>query len=166
VAVQFIMELTDLIKPELILTDLKSKNRWEVIEELIDYLVEKKVIKAEDRDSIVDVVKKREQTMSTGIGFGVGLPHASTTLISEVVGVMGRSKEGIEFDALDNQKVKLVLLFLVPKGQFQKHLHTLSNIAKLLHRQEFLQELLDAPDANAMYEIIKKYSKGSHIDGK
>lgn len=160
------MELTDLLKPELILTDLKSKNRWQVIEELIDYLVEKKRIRPEDRNSIVDVVKRREQTMSTGIGFGVGLPHASTALISEVVGVMGRSTEGIEFDSLDNEKVKLVLLFLVPQGQFQKHLHTLSNIAKLLHRQELLQQLLDAPDATTMYEIIKKYGKGSHINGK
>lgn len=160
------MELTDLLKPELILTDLKSKNRWEAIEELIDYLVEKKRIKPEDRNSIVEVVKKREQTMSTGIGFGVGLPHASTALISEVVGVMGRSREGIEFDSLDNQKVKLVLLFLVPQGQFQKHLHTLSNIAKLLHKQELLQQLLEAPDSDTMFEIIKKYGKGSQINGK
>jgi mannitol/fructose-specific phosphotransferase system IIA component (Ntr-type) len=96
--------------------------------------------------------------MSTGIGFGIGIPHASTDLIKEVVGALGRSKKGIEFDALDNQPVNLVVLFLVPQGQFQKHLHTLASIAKLLHVKEFRQELEQAPDVATMYEIIKKYS--------
>ena len=79
--------------------------------------------------------------MSTGIGFGIGIPHASTDLIYEVVGALGRSQKGVNFDALDNQPVKLVMLFLVPQGQFQKHLHTLANIAKLLHKADFRQAL-------------------------
>ncbi len=58
-------------------------------------------------------------------------------LIFEVVGALGRSSRGVNFDALDNQPVKLVMLFLVPQGQFQKHLHTLANIAKLLHKADF-----------------------------
>jgi mannitol/fructose-specific phosphotransferase system IIA component (Ntr-type) len=93
--------------------------------------------------------------MSAGIGFGIGIPHASTDLISEVVGALGRSKTGVNFDALDNQPVKLVMLFLVPQGQFQKHLHTLANIAKLLHKAEFRQALEQAPDADAMLQIVR-----------
>ena len=61
----------------------------------------------------------------------------------------------MNFDALDNQPVNLVMLFLVPQGQFQKHLHTLANIAKLLHKKEFRQALEQAPDAEAMYKAIK-----------
>jgi mannitol/fructose-specific phosphotransferase system IIA component (Ntr-type) len=97
--------------------------------------------------------------MSTGIGFGIGIPHASTDLISEVVGALGRSTRGIEFDALDNQPVKLVMLFLVPQGQFQKHLHTLANIAKLLHKTEFRQSLEQAPDALRMFEVIDAFGR-------
>ena len=93
--------------------------------------------------------------MSTGIGFGIGIPHASTDLIYDVVGAFGRSKKGVNFDALDNQPVNLVMLFLVPQGQFQKHLHTLANIAKLLHNKEFRQALEAAPDAEEMMKIIK-----------
>ena len=96
--------------------------------------------------------------MSTGIGFGIGIPHASTDLIPEVVGALGRSGKGINFDALDNQPVNLVMLFLVPQGQFQRHLHTLASIAKLLHIKEFRQELEQAPDAPAMFQVILKYS--------
>ena len=67
----------------------------------------------------------------------------------------GRSKNGVNFDALDNQPVNLVMLFLVPQGQFQKHLHTLANIAKLLHKAEFRQALEQAPDADAMLQIVR-----------
>jgi mannitol/fructose-specific phosphotransferase system IIA component (Ntr-type) len=77
-----------------------------------------------------------------------------------VVGAFGRSRQGIDFDALDNQPVTLVMLFLVPQGQFQKHLHTLADIAKLLHKKEFRQALEAAPDAAAMYSIIKANSAG------
>ena len=90
--------------------------------ELIQYTPTTTKIRPENREAIVAVVKKRESSMSTGIGFGIGIPHASTDLIHEVVGALGRSKKGIEFDALDNQPVNLVVLFLVPQGQFQKHL--------------------------------------------
>ena len=66
-------------------------------------------------------------------------------------------RQGVNFDALDNQPVNLVMLFLVPQGQFQKHLHTLANIAKLLHKKEFRQALEEAPDAAAMFKIIREY---------
>jgi mannitol/fructose-specific phosphotransferase system IIA component (Ntr-type) len=75
--------------------------------------------------------------MSTGIGFGIGIPHASTNLVSEVIGAIGRSRNGVQFEALDGKSVRLVMLFLVPQGQFQKHQHTLANLAKLLHNHDF-----------------------------
>lgn len=152
------MDLGDILSPEQIEADLKATTRWEAIDELINNLVSCSKIKADDREAIVTVVRKRESSMSTGIGFGIGIPHASTDLIYEVVGAFGRSKKGLNFDALDNQPVNLVMLFLVPQGQFQKHLHTLAKIAKLLHKKEFRQALEEAPDAQAMYHIIKTES--------
>ena len=154
----FSMDLGDILSPEVVTADLQASDRWEAIDELIGRLVTANKIKPENREAIVAVVKKRETSMSTGIGFGIGIPHASTDLISEVVGAFGRSKKGINFDALDNQPVNLVMLFLVPQGHFQKHLHTLAKIAKLLHKKEFRQALEEAPDAVAMYQIIKSES--------
>src|ERR1700759_1201424 len=151
------MNLGDILGPENIQADLQAANRWEAIDELISNLVNTGKIKPEYRDYIPGVCKKRETSMSTGIGFGIGIPHASTDLIYEVVGAFGRSKKGVNFEALDNQPVNLVMLFLVPQGQFQKHLHTLANIAKLLHKKEFRQALEDAPDGADMFKIIKEY---------
>ena len=151
------MNLGDILGADNILPALNATDRWQAIDELIDNLVITNKIKAESREAIAAVVKKRETSMSTGIGFGIGIPHASTDLIYEVVGAFGRSPKGVNFDALDNQPVNLVMLFLVPQGQFQKHLHTLANIAKLLHKKEFRQALEDAPTAGDMYKIIKEF---------
>src|SRR5882757_5185811 len=153
------MNLGDILGPDNILPELQAANRWEAIDELINNLVTTAKIKPEHREAIAAVVKKRETSMSTGIGFGIGIPHASTDLIYEVVGSLGRSKKGVNFDALDNQPVNLVMLFLVPQGQFQKHLHTLANIAKLLHKAEFRQALEQAPNANTMLQIIREHGK-------
>ncbi len=149
------MDLGDILSPQQINPEMKATNRWEAIDELIDHLVSVGKIKQENREAILAVVKKRETSMSTGIGYGIGIPHASTDLIYEVVGALGRSKKGIQFDALDNQPVNLVMLFLVPQGHFQKHLRTLADIAKLLHRNEFRRSLEEAPSAEAMYQAIK-----------
>jgi mannitol/fructose-specific phosphotransferase system IIA component (Ntr-type) len=153
------MELADILTKDQILTDLQAADRWQAIDELIGNLVITGKIQPQHREAIAAVVKKRENSMSTGIGYGIGIPHASTDLIPEVVGALGRSKKGVNFDALDNQPVNLVMLFLVPQGQFQKHLHTLANIAKILHKAEFRQALEQAPDAEAMLRVIKEQGK-------
>jgi mannitol/fructose-specific phosphotransferase system IIA component (Ntr-type) len=153
------MDLGDILSTEQIVIDMRASNRWEAIDELIDKLVATGKIKPEHRDAIIAVVKKRESSMSTGIGYGIGIPHASTDLIYEVVGAFGRSRTGINFDALDNQPVSLVMLFLVPQGQFQKHLHTLANIAKLLNCVDFRKALEQAPDAESMLRIIREQGK-------
>lgn len=155
------MNLGDILSPRQIVPDLKATNRWEAIDELIACLVESGKVLPEHREAITQVVKKRETSMSTGIGFGIGIPHASTELITEVVAAFGRSKGGVNFDSLDNQPVHLVTLFLVPAGQFQKHLHTLAGIAKVLRRDDFLKALESAPDAAAMMKIIRDFSSGS-----
>ena len=150
------MTLSEIVQGEHIVPELQATNRWEAIDELVDELVESGAIAKPDRDAIIDLVKKRENSMSTGIGFGIGIPHASTELIDTVVGALGRAKEGINFEALDNQPVTLVVLFLVPKGQFQKHLHTLANIAKQLHNKSFRTALEEAQDAAAIREILRR----------
>jgi hypothetical protein len=81
----------------------------------MDLLVARGQIKPEDRDGILASLKQREETMSTGIGFGIAIPHCSSDRLDKVVAAFGRSSTGIEFDALDNAPVKFVVLFIVPK---------------------------------------------------
>jgi mannitol/fructose-specific phosphotransferase system IIA component (Ntr-type) len=137
------MDLNDFLGPNKRPIDLQASNRWEAIDELINHLVANHKIKAEHKEAITESLKKRERSMSTGIGYGIGIPHVTTPLITEVIGAIGHSRKGIQFDALDGKPVKIVMLFLVPQDQFQKHLHTLSNLVKLLQNKDF-RDGLDA----------------------
>ena len=131
------MDLNDYLGPEPIVVDLHAVNRWEAINELINSLVAQHKLPAEHRNALASCVIKRELSMNTGIGSGIGLPHAATDLVDKVVCAIGRSKQGIAYEAIDGQPVHRVILFLVPQGQFQKHLHTLAPLAKYLHDRGF-----------------------------
>jgi mannitol/fructose-specific phosphotransferase system IIA component (Ntr-type) len=137
------MDFDDYFGANINVVDLKAQDRWQAIEELVKHLLDTHKIQSQHRDSIAESIRNRELSMSTGIGFGIGIPHASTNLVPEVVAVIGRSRNGIQFAALDSKPVNLVFLFLVPAGEFQKHVHVLANMAKLLHRQDFRDGLSD-----------------------
>ena len=152
------MNLGDILTSAQIVPELAAKDRWEAIDELVDLLVRAGKVQAKDRDPIIAAVRKREQSMSTGIGFGIGIPHASTDLVPELTAAFGRSRAGVEFDALDRQPVHLVTLLLVPLGQFQKHLNTLGGIAKVQRKGDFLSALEQAPDADSILSVIREHS--------
>jgi len=126
------MNFDEFLGPKTTIVELRARSRWQAIDELLDHLVAVQKIKAEDKDAIAACVRQRESLASTGIGSGAAIPHASTDLVSDVVVAVGRSREGIPFEAVDGKPAHTVVLFLVPKNQFQKHVNTLANIAKLL----------------------------------
>ena len=149
------MSLASLLSAEQIIPEMKATERWAAIVELIDLLVSLGKMKAEDRDSILASLKQREETMSTGIGFGIAIPHCSSDRIDEVVAAFGRSSTGIDFDALDNAPVKFVVLFVVPKNQFQTHLRTLASIAKFLNDRSVRESLASAKSAEEILSIFR-----------
>jgi mannitol/fructose-specific phosphotransferase system IIA component (Ntr-type) len=152
------MSLANLLSAEQIIPEMTATERWPAIVELIDLLTALGKIKPADRDSVLASLKQREETMSTGIGFGIAIPHCSSDRIDEVVASFGRSPNGIEFDALDNAPVKFVVLFIVPKNQFQTHLRTLASIAKFLNDRSVREQLASAQSAEEILAIFRDRS--------
>lgn len=149
------MSLASLLSAEQIIPEMKATERWDAIVELMDLLVARSQIKPEDKDGILAALKQREETMSTGIGFGIAIPHCSSDRLDKVVAAFGRSSKGIEFDALDNAPVKFVVLFVVPKNQFQTHLRTLASIAKFLNDRTVRDQLASADSADAILQVFR-----------
>src|ERR1700746_3743173 len=149
------MSLANLLSAEQIIPEMKATERWAAIVELLDRLVK---IKPADRDPILNALRQREETMSTGIGFGIAIPHCSSDRLDEVVAAFGISTNGIEFDALDNAPVKFVVLFIVPKNQFQTHLRTLASIAKFLNDRSVRESLASAKSADEILAIFRDRS--------
>lgn len=150
------MSLASLFSSEQIIPEMQATERWPAIVELIDLLVSQGRIAPGNRDGILAALKQREETMSTGIGFGIAIPHASSEDVAEVVAAFGRSSQGIEFDALDNAPVKFVVLFIVPKNQFQTHLRTLASIAKFLNDRSVRESLAGAATKEEILSIFQE----------
>lgn len=148
------MNLGHILSIDQILPEMEAVERMEAIVELVDLLVAKGHVKAEDRDVVLSALRAREDTMSTGIGFGIAIPHASSDRVNHVVAAFGRSSKGIEFDALDNAPVKFIVLFVVPKDQFQTHLRTLAAIAKFLNDRQVRERLGTAGSAEEILSIF------------
>src|SRR6266542_4065468 len=130
------MSLVNLLSAEQIMPEMNATERWTAIVELIDLLVGLGKIKSSDRDPILAALKQRE----------------------EVVAAFGRSSTGIEFDALDNAPVKFVVLFIVPKNQFQTHLRTLASIAKFLNDRSVRESLGSAKSADEILSVFRERS--------
>ncbi len=154
------MDLSSLLTVEQIIPQMQASERWGAIVELVDLLVGVGKVRAEDHDVVLNALKQREETMSTGIGFGIAIPHASSDKVGEVVAAFGRSTGGIEFDSLDNAPVKFVVLFVVPRDQFQLHLRTLAAIAKLLNDRTVREALAAADSAEKILAIFKSRGAG------
>jgi len=155
------MTLANLLSEGQIVPDLKATARWDAIRELVDVLVAAGKIRPEELEPVLESIKQREQTMSTGIGFGIAIPHASSDKVDEVVAAFGRSTAGVEFDSLDGQPVFFIVLFVVPKDQFQTHLRTLAAIAKFLNDKTVRDELGKADNAGQILRVFENRSPRS-----
>lgn len=148
------MTLAKLLTEQQVITDMEATERWSAIVELMDQLVASGRVRESHREDILADLKKREESMSTGIGFGVAIPHTSSIHVGSVVAAFGRSRKGIDFEALDNAPVHFVVLFVVPKDEFQTHLRTLAAIAKFLNDRKIRESLAEAEDASAILGIF------------
>ncbi len=152
------MTLGHLLSVDQIIPEMKATERWSAIVELVEMLVKLGKIKAADQESVLAALRAREETMSTGIGFGIAIPHASSDRVGEVVAAFGRSSSGIEFDSLDGLPVKFIVLFIVPKDQFQTHLRTLAAIAKFLNDRSVRDHLATAANPQEILSIFEASS--------
>ena len=100
--------------------------------------------------------------MSTGMKHGIAIPHGKTDEIDEVVGVLGISRKGIDYDALDNKPVYLVFLLLSSKSNAEFHLRVLRHLSTVIETSGFTSELMEQKTAEDAYQVICKYDKASN----
>ena len=148
------MKLANLLTPDRIILEMTAGEHWPAIVELIDRLVAVSTLPAEMREEILEALKFREEQVSTGVGHGVAIPHAFSEKLDRVVAVFGRSKAGIDFEALDQRPVHFVILFLVPKKDYHLHLQTLAAIAKMFTNAEVRRRLAEAHQHQEILDIF------------
>ncbi|MDR2158684.1 MAG: PTS sugar transporter subunit IIA [Treponema sp.] len=149
------MFLYEVFPPELIKIGLEAEDKDEVFEELVDHFCQVK--KSGAREEILEALREREAKMSTGIHKGIAIPHGKTNAIETLQGVLGISKKGIDYDALDGQSVYLLFMLMAPQKDSEKHLRLLKRLAGLLDNPQFYTDLVAQSDTQGANGVIKKY---------
>lgn len=155
------MKLAKLLSADHIILDMKAVEHWPSIVELVDHLVKTEQLPDSQREEMLDAFKAREEQVSTGIGSGVAIPHAFSDHLDHVIAVFGRSKIGIDFEALDNAPVHFIILFIVPRKDYHLHLRTLAAIAKMFTNCQVLRQLGAAENLDEILAIFD--SKPSRV---
>ena len=122
------MKVFELLKEEFILTEFKSTEKEDAINELIDlYKNDDKVTDIEQvRKSVLD----REKIMSTGVGKGFAIPHGKTNAVKDILAAFGKSDEPIDYEALDGKPVNLIFLLVGKDNLVSSHIKLLSRISR------------------------------------
>ncbi|MDR1363672.1 MAG: PTS sugar transporter subunit IIA [Spirochaetaceae bacterium] len=149
------MLLSEVFLPEFMNCDLKGCTKDEVFEEMVDQfcLISKKNIKKE----VIAALQEREARMSTGVQHGIAIPHGKTAVIDGVFGILGVSKQGVDYGSLDGKRVHLILMILAPPVEAGTHLHILQQMANFLRKPSFYTDVVNAKDGETVYAFLKSY---------
>ncbi len=146
------MRLLDSLTKKSILPDIDSRDKEGVLEALADTLSE---LSGRTREELVQVLVEREKLGSTGIGDGIAIPHGKLKTIDKLLLAFGRSRQGVDFDAMDGKPTHLFFVLITPDGSTGVHLKMLARISRLLKDSSFKERLVVADTRDDLYQIIK-----------
>ena len=140
--------------PEGVFLNLEFNNKWEAIHQLVAHLSSIYHLSSDQKQEFLDSVIERENSLTTGIGHGLAIPHGVLEGSGPIMGVMGISKSGVDFDSLDGGKAHIILLTAVHRDQLASHLEVLMKISRMFSQEGLFQKLLSAPSKEKVYEIL------------
>jgi len=135
---------------------LESTDKYKAIEDLA--LVFKDTDVCSDIDSLIRALKEREEIMSTGIGFGIAIPHAKISTIQEMAFAVGISRTGIAFDSMDGEAVHLMILVAAGEKQHKEYLRLLSNIMSIIKKENVKEKIINAASSEEVLRTLQTYS--------
>lgn len=158
------MILDNVFNPKNIKVNLKSKDKRELFEEMVDLYISNS--SSHDRDLILTALRSREDKLSTGIKKGIGLPHARIGGFKSPVGIIGISKQGIDYDSIDGSPVNIVFMLLSPLEDYSIHLKILNRMNTILLNSEFLDNILVQKNGEDVYKLICEYENYIETENK
>jgi PTS system fructose-specific IIC component/PTS system nitrogen regulatory IIA component len=151
------MVLGTVFSPALIKVNLESVDKDELFEELVDLYVSRNP--TVPRDALLEALRDRESKLTTGVKPGVALPHARTELVPSVSGIIGVSRSGIDYDALDGKPVHLVFMLFTSDAGCNLHLRVLKRLALLVDDPEFTRAMIEQKDPESIYTALCRFEE-------
>jgi len=134
--------------------DIQSNTKDDALRELADVICKSEIIT--NKESFIKEIFEREKLMSTGIGYGIAIPHIKDKSIKDFVIAFGRKKSGLEYDSIDNKPVKIIFMIGASDKQDKDYIRVLSKLVLRLKNKNFVKQLLNARSADEIYGLIKK----------
>lgn len=150
------MKITEVLSAKAIISDLKSSTKPEVIAELVEFLVSVKAIEKKHKNKVIEVLMAREALGSTAIGQGIAIPHGKCEYTKKLVGCLGISKKGINFESLDGEPAYIFFLLIAPIDSAGPHLKALARISRLLKDKFIRDSLKSAEDAKTIFKLVQQ----------
>jgi len=147
------MKISDILVADAVLANVKAKNKKQLLTELADLAAGQTGL---DKNVIIDALIERERLGTTGIGYGVALPHTRLAKLKKIFCAFARTAP-VDFEAVDNKPVDLVFLLLVPEDAGADHLKALAKLSRLLRNEPAVVELRQGKTAKDLYSTIVKY---------
>jgi fructose-specific phosphotransferase system IIA component len=151
------MNLLDILTIDSIRAPLTATDKQGVINELVDTLVS--AGKVFDGKTLKDAVWTREQTRTTGIGHGLAIPHGKCAGMSALAMAIGKPSKPMDFEAIDGQPVKLVVLLASPPDRTSDHIQALARISRLMTMDAFREQMYAATTASEIFELLKSQER-------
>ncbi len=155
------MKVQDLLQKNAILIDLNSIDKREVLTQMARFMAS--LYGLQDGDGISQKILERESDMSTGIGYGIAIPHARISGIDRLYMVAARHKNGIEFNAIDEQPVHLLFMMISPMNTSAEHTQILSSLSRIMSYEDVRKKLLNVNTAEQFLDVIIK-SENKYIE--
>jgi len=146
------MELQDFLSPSLIYTDLVAQDKEDALRVMAQHLAAAKP--SLDAEVLLQLLLERESLSTTGIGFGVAVPHCKSDQVQDLTILVARSLEGIDFQALDGQPCRLFFLLIAPTQSSNTHLKALAKIARFAKDAAMREGLLAQTDPGSLLRFI------------
>jgi PTS system fructose-specific IIA component/PTS system nitrogen regulatory IIA component len=150
------VKFADFVCVTAIKAQLAAEDKEGVIRELVSSLIAAGQIQEAEQESIVKAILKREELGSTGIGRGVAVPHTKHPSVDRLIGTVGVSQEGIDFQSLDAEKVQLFFLLVSPPDRPGDHLRALENISRQLRDDTFCRFLKQAKTQDDIKQLLEE----------
>ncbi|MGY8999621.1 MAG: PTS IIA-like nitrogen regulatory protein PtsN [Rhodospirillales bacterium] len=150
------MELTELLTPESIVSNLKVTSKKQVLQELSKRIA--KIIDCDER-FIVDVLLEREKLGTTGVGDGIAIPHGKLGSLKKLHGFFARLERPVDFDSVDERPVDLIFLLLAPESAGSDHLKALARISRLLRDKANCDKLRGSNNTEALYALLTESAR-------
>ena len=158
------MKFADFVCTAAIISQLESDDKSSVVAELVDSLVSAGEVAAEDKAEIIEAIMKREELGSTGIGRGVAVPHTKHPVVDKLVGTVGISADGVDFNSLDGENVQLFFLLVSPPDRPGDHLRALENITRHLREDEmFLKFLKQSKTSQDIQQLLEEADNSEFV---